>query len=42
MIGFVYDWNESVQSYELCDVLVPGEGYWVFAYVECILKREVR
>ena len=41
VIGYLYDWDESGQSYVFSDVLVPGEGYWVYAYYECVLKREV-
>jgi len=41
IIGFIYNWNETGQNYEFTDVLNPGEGYWVYAYYECILKKEV-
>jgi len=40
IIGFLYDWNESTQNYDFSDSLIPGEGYWIYAYSECILKKE--
>jgi len=39
VIDFIYDWNESGQSYEFTDVLIPGGGYWIYAYYDSILKR---
>jgi len=37
IIGFIYNWNETGQNYEFTDVLNPGDGYWVYAYFECVL-----
>jgi len=41
LLGFVYGWNSSSQSYVTIDTLNPGQGYWLYTYYECILKREV-
>lgn len=40
ILGFVYWWNSVDQMYELCDNFTPGRGYWMFAYYDCILKKE--
>ena len=41
IIGFIYNWNETGQNYEFTDVLNPGEGYWLYSYYNCGLKKEV-
>ena len=41
VLGFIYGWNVVGQSYVLTDVLHPGEGYWMYAYYDCILKKEM-
>jgi hypothetical protein len=35
VLNFMYEWNRSTQSYGLTDVLVPGCGYWMYAYQSC-------
>ncbi|MBU0496444.1 MAG: LamG domain-containing protein, partial [Candidatus Thermoplasmatota archaeon] len=40
VLDFVYGWNASTQVYLAVDVLEPGEGYWMYAYESCILKRQ--
>jgi hypothetical protein len=41
--GFVIDqisgWNRITRTYELVNTLMPGEGYWLFAYVNCTLMK---
>ena len=37
VLGFIYAWNRTNQNYLLTDTLVPGEGYWVYAYHDCEL-----
>ncbi len=37
IINFIYGWDESIQSYQFVTTLEPGQGYWVFAYVDCEL-----
>lgn len=37
VLGFIYEWNRTGQNYELTDTLVPGEGYWMYAYHDCEL-----
>ena len=39
VLGFVYGWNTSSQSYLLSDVFEPGFGYWMYAYHECTLQQ---
>ena len=39
IIGFIYDWDETGQNYGFADVLNPGEGYWIYAYQYCTLRR---
>jgi len=39
IINFVYGWDGANQRYMLADTLVPGCGYWVYAYHGCALKK---
>jgi hypothetical protein len=39
ILGFIYGWNTTSQNYESTDTLQPGEGYWMYAYYECLLRR---
>jgi len=39
VIGFIYGWVENTQGYELTDLLVPGKGFWIYSYKNCILKE---
>ena len=34
VLSFIYGWNRTSQSYEPSgiNVLIPGEGYWIYAY----------
>jgi len=41
ILGFIYGWNVTNQNYVSTDVLDPGEGYWMYAYYDCVLKREI-
>ena len=41
ILGFIYGWNRTMQMYELSDEFNPGYGYWMYAYYDCILKREI-
>ena len=40
ILGFLYDWNRGNQLYQLADALTPGSGCWMYAYYDCVLKRE--
>ncbi len=37
ILGFVYGWNNNM--YTLVSTINPGQGYWMYAYHDCILKR---
>ncbi len=43
--GFVSDylfgWDRVLQSYQFVDTLMPGYGYWVYAYDDCELKAPI-
>jgi hypothetical protein len=39
LLDFVYSWNCTNQVYEFSDILIPGHGYWMYAYYNCTLKR---
>jgi len=41
VLGFIYRWNVTNQNYVNTDVLDPDEGYWMYAYYNCVLKKEV-
>jgi len=39
ILGFIYQWNETNQNYQLTDILQPGKSYWMYAYYNCTLLR---
>ena len=39
ILGFIYGWNRIDQMYLLCDSFTPGNGYWMYAYKDCLLKK---
>jgi hypothetical protein len=39
ILGFIYRWNVTNQNYVSTDILNPGEGYWMYAYYNCTLKK---
>ena len=39
ILGFIYGWNKTTHMYMISDVFKPGNGYWMFAYYQCILVR---
>jgi len=39
--NYIFNWNRNIQSYEIEDILEPGEGYWVYTYEPCVLKAPV-
>jgi hypothetical protein len=39
ILGFIYGWNRIDQMYLLSDTFNPGNGYWMYAYQNCILKK---
>jgi len=41
ILGFIYGWDSATQMYSLETTLEPGQGYWMYAYYDCILKKEV-
>ncbi|MCK4820466.1 hypothetical protein KA005_32175, partial [bacterium] len=36
-----FGWDRTTQGYVLYDTLVPGYGYWLWAYYDCTLKVAV-
>lgn len=34
---FVFGWDAAGQTYTFADEFLPGEGYWMYAYQECVL-----
>ena len=40
ILGYIYGWNSNSQAYVLSDNLGPDKGYWMYAYYNCILKKE--
>jgi hypothetical protein len=38
ILGFIYGWDNTNQMYALKTTLMPGEGYWMYAYYDCTLK----
>jgi len=39
ILGFIYGWDSATQMYSLETTLEPGQGYWMYAYYDCILKK---
>jgi hypothetical protein len=39
ILGFIYNWDTDAQYYALSDNLEPGNGYWMYAYYNCTIKR---
>jgi hypothetical protein len=39
VLGFIYGWIGSTQGYNLIDELLPGNGFWIYAYYSCFLKN---
>jgi hypothetical protein len=39
ILNFTYGWNAETQSYSTSDILNPGEGYWVYTFEACTLKK---
>jgi hypothetical protein len=39
ILGFIYGWNTTSQNYISTDILIPGYGYWMYAYHNCTLKK---
>jgi hypothetical protein len=37
VVTSLYGWNRTTQTYTLNDVIQPGQGYWMFAYFDCVL-----
>jgi hypothetical protein len=38
VLDTIYDWLRDTQGYNAVDTLEPGNGYWMWAYVECELR----
>jgi hypothetical protein len=36
---YVFGWNEIGQSYTFSNTFEPGQAYWVYAYQQCVLRR---
>jgi len=41
ILSFIYGWNAGSQNYETCDVLLSGRSYWMYAYYDCMLTRDI-
>jgi len=41
ILGYIYGWDRTTQQYVLPDPsqFSPGEGYWMYAYVDCTLQQ---
>ncbi len=37
---YLFSWNNSNQVYGFSDILKPGCGYWLYAYVNCEMRVE--
>ena len=41
LLRFIYGWNRVNQQYFFAEILYPGEGYWIYAYCNCTLMKEI-
>jgi hypothetical protein len=41
ILKFVYGWHRNGQYYELVNSLIPGYGYWMYAYQNCTLLKPI-
>jgi len=41
ILGFIYEYNRTAQLYMLSDSYDPGDGYWMYAYEDCVIKRVI-
>ena len=39
ILGYIYGWDRNSQRYILVDNIEPGQGYWMYAYYDCTLKK---
>jgi uncharacterized repeat protein (TIGR02543 family) len=39
VLGFLYNWTRTSQAYVLSNTLIPGYGYWMYAYHSCGVRR---
>jgi|GEM_PF-3538081 len=39
ILGFIYEWNETIQNFQLTNIVQPGKAYWMYAYQNCILLQ---
>jgi hypothetical protein len=42
VMNFIYGWSPTAKNYVISDTLYPGTAYWLYAYQDCVLKKEVR
>ncbi len=36
---YIFGWNRNSQTYTIANTIIPGEAYWLFAYVNCTLTK---
>jgi hypothetical protein len=39
VLDFIYKWDADVQSYDITELLRPGNAFWLYAYYPCRLLR---
>jgi len=40
ILGFIYNFNRTSQTYEFSDIFEPGYGYWIWSYYPCEILIE--
>jgi hypothetical protein len=40
IMNFIYGWSPAVKNYVVSETMYPGTAYWLFAYQDCVLKKE--
>ena len=41
IVPFIYSFDRTLQYYDEVVDMNPGYAHWIFAYHDCVLKREV-
>jgi hypothetical protein len=40
LLDYLYEWSSSTQNYVIIDILLPGKGYWIYAYYNCRIIKD--
>jgi len=41
LLPYFFEWNSTTQIYSLAPTLIPGKGYWLYAYYNLTLRQPI-